>query len=279
MLGNKCWWRKARQLWKQGNIAESHAGGGAITTVSLSPHASISRWTIERLAHHTPDALIYGAGPQPGGPPLCAWCAKQQRRTPGQGASKCLNYRATKTGQRGLLIASRKRLGKKDCDRAITPAGGSPCPCPLGASRVPKSQAAAPPSRSVLTGAGRSQAKKALPPCTQGHFGHARLCDPVDCGLPGLSVREVGSSGKNTGAYGPILVAMAFYISGCPSRQPPWVPGAARTPATQAAAPPPHLASRGRPKSCRAASGANPSGRPTRRGGNRTTAETQGQRG
>jgi len=32
------------------------------------------------------------------------------------------------------------------------------------------------------------------------------------------------------------------YISCCPSRQLPWLPGAARTPATQAAAPPPHLA-------------------------------------
>jgi len=35
---------------------------------------------------------------------------------------------------------------------------------------------------------------------------------------------------------------LEFCISCCPSRQPPWVPGAARTPATQAAAPPPHLA-------------------------------------
>ena len=35
---------------------------------------------------------------------------------------------------------------------------------------------------------------------------------------------------------------LEHYISGCPSRQLPWVPGAARTPATQAAAPPPHLA-------------------------------------
>ena len=33
-----------------------------------------------------------------------------------------------------------------------------------------------------------------------------------------------------------------YYISCCPSRQHPWVSGAARTPMTQAAAPPPHLA-------------------------------------
>jgi len=35
----------------------------------------------------------------------------------------------------------------------------------------------------------------------------------------------------------------------------------------------------GKPKSSRAASGANPSGRPTGRGGNKTTIETQGQCG
>ena len=58
---------------------------------------------------------------------------------------------------------------------------------------------------------------------------------------------------------------LEHYIPSFPSRQLPWVPGAARTPATQAAAPPPHLA----------LTGANPSGRPTCRGGNKTTIETQ----
>ena len=36
------------------------------------------------------------------------------------------------------------------------------------------------------------------------------LCNPIDCGLPGFSVREGGSPGKNTGVYWPILVAMSF---------------------------------------------------------------------
>ena len=71
---------------------------------SLSPpHASISSWTIERLAHQTPDALKYRVGPQPGlpfkcltqrstertparGAPLCAWRTEPQRRTPDKGA-------------------------------------------------------------------------------------------------------------------------------------------------------------------------------------------------
>ena len=39
--GGKCLWRKVRQPWKQGNIAESHIEGGAITIASLSPQASI----------------------------------------------------------------------------------------------------------------------------------------------------------------------------------------------------------------------------------------------
>ena len=37
----KCLWRKARQPWKQGDTAESHVGGGAITIAFLSPQASI----------------------------------------------------------------------------------------------------------------------------------------------------------------------------------------------------------------------------------------------
>ena len=130
----------------------------------------------------------------------------------------------------------------------------------------------------AATGKKKKQKQKAWHLCMQGHLSCVQLFATlwtVACqgSLSG------GSPGKNTGVYGPILVAMAFYISCCPSRQPPWVPGAARTPATQAAAPPPHLASQGRPKSSREVSGANPSGRPTCRGGNKTRIETQGQCG
>ena len=69
--GGKCQWRKARQSWKQGDTAESLVGGGAITIASLSTHASIGSWTIERVGHQTPDALNYRVGPQPGGPSMC----------------------------------------------------------------------------------------------------------------------------------------------------------------------------------------------------------------
>ena len=64
------------------------------------------------------------------------------------------------------------------------------------------------------------------------------LCNPVDCGLPGFSRQEHWSILANTGWH----TLLKHYISCCSSRQLPWVPGAARTPATQAAAPPPHLA-------------------------------------
>jgi len=55
--------------------------------------------------------------------------------------------------------------------RAITPAScsrGSPCPCILGAARVPTSQEAAPPSNSMLTRTELPQAKNVLHLCIQG---------------------------------------------------------------------------------------------------------------
>ena len=71
----------------------------------------------------------------------------------------------------------------------------------------------------------------ALQPC--------RLC-PVS-----LLHQGGGSPGKNPGtvlANAGCHTLLEHSISCCPSHQPPWVPGAARTPETQAAAPPPHLA-------------------------------------
>ena len=64
------------------------------------------------------------------------------------------------------------------------------------------------------------------------------ICDPVDCSLPGFSLRGF-SPGMNTGAYQPNTGCHALlehYISCCSSCQLPWVPGAARAHVTQAAA-------------------------------------------
>ena len=68
------------------------------------------------------------------------------------------------------------------------------------------------------------------------------LCSPIDCGLPGLSVRgfsrqEYRSALANTGCH----TLLEHSISCYPSCQLPWTPGAARTPVTQAVASPPHL--------------------------------------
>ena len=57
-------WRKARQPWKQDHTAESCVVGGVIPIAPLSPQASIGNWTIEKLAHWMPDALIYRVGPK-----------------------------------------------------------------------------------------------------------------------------------------------------------------------------------------------------------------------
>ena len=112
--GRKLWWEmpvEARQPWEQGNTAESCIAGGAVTIASLPGHTSIHSWTIERLAHQTPDALNYRVGPQPGRPfkcltrpstdrtparvPLYVPDARNHREGPQtRGPSKCLHGRS-----------------------------------------------------------------------------------------------------------------------------------------------------------------------------------------
>jgi len=58
------------------------------------------------------------------------------------------------------------------------------------------------------------------------------------CQGGGFSRQEYYNVLTNTGCH----TLLEHYISCCPSHQLPWVPGAARTPVTQAAALPPHLA-------------------------------------
>ena len=94
------------------------------------------------------------------------------------------------------------------------------------------------------------------------------------CQGGGFSRQEYWNILANTGCH----TLLEHYFSCCLSCHLPFAPGAARTPAMQTAAPPPHLAlTGGKPKSSRAASGANPSIQPIPRGGNKTTIETQGQ--
>ena len=85
-----------------------------------------------------------------------------------------------------------------------------------------------------------SKKKKNLEPMHAGSLWQCpALYDPMDCGLPGFSVREgvvlqarYWSVLANTGCR----ILLEHYISCCPSRQLPGVPAAARTPVTQAAA-------------------------------------------
>ena len=96
------------------------------------------------------------------------------------------------------------------------------------------------------------------------------------CQGGGFSRQEYWSILAKTGCH----TLLEHYISCCPSHHPPGVRGAARTPVTPSSCttstPGPQW---GKPKSSRAAPGANPSRQPTCRGGNKTTVETQVQCG
>ena len=108
------------------------------------------------------------------------------------------------------------------------------------------------------------------------------LCDPVDCGLPGFSFREGVLQARileHTGQYWLSYPSRALYylLSQPPTPLSTWCCQNPCDPSScTTSTPGPH---RGKLKSSRAASGANPSGRPTCRGGNKTTIETQGQCG
>ena len=115
------------------------------------------------------------------------------------------------------------------------------------------------------------------------HAGSLRLCPtlcvPVVCGLPGLSVKGFLQAGilECIGQYWLPYYTRALYFLL------PWPPTPLSTWCCQNPCDPSSCTtstsgpSRGKPKSSRAASGANPSGGPTCRGGNKTAVETQGQ--
>jgi len=183
---------------------------------------------------------------------------------------------------------------RKDSDRAITPAAEAVCvlahlvlPGPPQAKQLHHFCVQLSLGQSCQRQKKKNKNKKTTHNQISLVFIHAgslwsclTLCDPVDCGLPGFSVRERVFQARileHISQYW-LPYLLEHYISCCPSRQPPWVPGAARTPATQAAAPPPHLALvRANPSPSGQPQELNPSGRPTCRGGNKITVETQGQ--
>ena len=108
------------------------------------------------------------------------------------------------------------------------------------------------------------------------------LRNPVGCGLPGLSVREGVLQARILERIGQDWLpypSRALYIL-LPELPTPLSTWSFKNPCNPSSCttsiPGPH---RGKPKSFRAGSAANPSGRLTYRGGNKTTVETQGQCG
>ena len=177
---------------------------------------------------------------------MCLMC-QTSKKDPSKRASKCL-YRQSygETLAKEAFWSPATRGLKKNSDGAITPAvetirvpehlvpPGSPLAKQLCHLHVQLS----------LEQSCHRQKKKSL---ASMHTGLLQWCptlyNPVDCGLPNFSVRgfsrqEYWSILPNTGCH----ILLEHYISCCPSHQLPWVPGAARTPETQAAAPPPHSA-------------------------------------
>ena len=230
-----------------------------------------------------PDTPNNRVGPQPGAS-LCVWCDEQQRRTPGKGAlsvhEKAEQWR--KSSQRGLLITSWQRLGKKT-DGVITPVAEAvrvPALCHFQGPHGPSSCA---PFTLNPHWARAATGKKSLVSKYAGSLrSYPALCDTVDYGLVhSLDYDRLpcqwGSPGKNTGVGCHILLELCtstVLAANLPKYQAllrPWHPSICTT-----NTPGHHWVSQ---KSSRAASGESPSGQPTCRGGDKTTIETQGQCG
>ena len=188
---------------------------------------------------------IYRVGPQSGGPWLINWEGPQAREP-----CKCLNgWSYEERLAKEVFWSPATRGLKKDSDWTITPAAE-----PV---RVP----------ARLAPPGSPQAKQlhhlpAQP--SQGQSCHRQKkffknltsmgAESLQALSDSLQPRSLwparflcprgGSPGKNTGRIGQYWLPylLEHCISCSPSCQPPWVPGAARAPATQAAAPPWHLA-------------------------------------
>ena len=127
----------------------------------------------------------------------------------------------------------------------------------------------------------KKKKRKSLCLCAQNLFGPVSL-RPCRLWPAGLLCQTGGPPGKNTS----VLVSTGCYtllehcVSCCPSRHPPLSTWCCQNPCNSSSCPTstpgPHP---DKPKPSREASGANPSGGPTCRGGNKTTVETQGQCG
>ena len=105
---------------------------------------------------------------------------------------KCLNRQSYRERLAQKTCLSATRGSKKNSDRAITSATEAvrvPVHLVLPGSPQAKQQHHLHAQLSLGQSCHR-QKKKVMCLCAQGHLGPVRFCDPVDCGLPGFSVRK-----------------------------------------------------------------------------------------
>ena len=71
------------------------------------PQASLGRWTIEKPAHQTPEALNYRVGPHPGCPFNCMMRGSTEEDPSQEGPSMCLMHQTTeKDPRQGSLLSA-----------------------------------------------------------------------------------------------------------------------------------------------------------------------------
>ena len=187
-----------------------------------------------------PDAPIYRVGPQPGGPLSVPDRWNNREGPQARGPSRCLNGRSyVERLAKEAFWSPATRSWKKASVRALTPAmeeyvslhtsrrqgPRKPNSCTTFTLNPRWGRAATGEKRScVYEHRVASVVSNSTRPC---RLWPARLlCQR------GLSRQECWSVSANTGCH----TLLEHYISYYPSCQLPWVPGAARTAATQAAA-------------------------------------------
>ena len=115
-----------------------------------------------------------------------------------------------KADQSDLLVSSYKRLEIKT-DRAITPAAEAVrVPAHLGPQGSRQAKQLRHLHIQLSLGQSCHRQKKSCIYVPRVDTVISDSLNPVDCGLPGFSVREGGSPGKNTGVYCPILGVIPF---------------------------------------------------------------------
>ena len=171
--------------------------------------AELQGWTPPRGPLYVPDAPSYRVWPHPRGPSmfLTHWTTEKdpRQRSPLKGL-KGQSYGERLAKQAFWFPGWKKRLlsGHDSC------CGGSQSPRTLDAAMVPASQAAAPPSRSTLTGAELPQAKNVLHLFVQGRFSRVDSLRPCRLWPARLLCRGGGFSRQEYWSYWPRLVAIPF---------------------------------------------------------------------